>query len=129
MGLKSTLNAAVAKAFDTIGDEADDGLLKLVTYNAITIGAYDPVADDLTTSSVSYPINVVDTTQKTTEQDWTVVVRESRKLIIEAADLGFKPSTKDTITLDGEDWNIMKVNGVPGGSIHIVFIRHPDAGG
>lgn len=128
MGLKSTVDAAVAKAFQVVGDEADDGLLKLVTYNAITPGAYDPVTDTLATSVVSYPINVIDSTRKQTEQDWSTVIRESRKLTIEAAELGFYPSSTDSVTIDGEDWNIMKVNGVPGDSIYIIFVRFPDNG-
>lgn len=120
MGLAETVAGAVSQAFDAV-----DNLKKSITYHAVAVGVYDPVTDTNTEVVTDYTLEVIESTIKTTEQDWTPVVRDSRKLVIEAADLPVEPKEQDRVTLDGLNWEIIKINGVPGDSVWMVFIRQP----
>ena len=120
MGLSATISAGVIKAFETVGD-----VKKTITYHSVSIGVFDPTLDTRADTVTDYSVDVIETTIKQAEQDWTPVVRDSKKILIPAANLAVTPNENDYVTLDGLTWEIIKINGVPGGSLHILFIRQP----
>jgi len=120
MGLSATLLSGVSKAFEAVGD-----VKKEITFHKVTLGSYDPATDVRSDTVVDHTINVVESTIKTTEQDWTEVLRDSKKLLFAAADVTFTPEPNDYVTMDGATWEIIKINAVPGDSEHIIFVRQP----
>jgi hypothetical protein len=57
------------------------------------------------------------------EKDSTVIVSTDLKCLIAAADLPVTPTINDKIVAKGKTWNVLRVMGVPGDSLHILHVR------
>jgi len=106
--------------------EAVGDLKTTVTYTQVVPGAYDPSADSISTTTTTHS-NVPSVQARFTEDDpdWLVGNTKLLKLLIAYNDLPISVSDDDYVTISGTRWNVYKYKVVPGGSIHILFLREP----
>jgi hypothetical protein len=119
MGLRDTLRASVKAAFRALGD-----LVTNVTFESVTVGAYDPTSDAHANTTVSYVIpEVVLVGLTEAESQWFPPDRVTQKMLIAAVDLPVVPKNDDHVLIDGTTWMIIRVKGVPGTSLWTVFLQ------
>lgn len=121
MGLVSEL---VDQAF-LILEGIDDDLVPSCTYQAVTLGAYDPSTDTTAEAVVSTTINnAVRARFKSSEVREAIFETTDQKLIFPASALaGYEPQENDRVIIDGVQWNVQEIMGVPGESLYVLRIR------
>lgn len=122
MGISSAkLTSLVLKAFQKTGD-----LRTTITFQRLTPGAYDPSTGAVAVTEVEYTvINAILTSISGMEQEWFPADRNTRKLLIAAADLPVTPTTTDNVVIGSTTWEITRVKEVPGASLYILYIMEP----
>lgn len=102
------------------------GLNKKVTFRFfVSAGQYDPETDSEAAVFNDVP-DVVVIAAKPTFEDVTKrnVVFTDMKLLVPGTAIPKEPQTDtDAVIVDGEEWQVRKTVGVPGGSLYIVFIH------
>lgn len=129
MGFKSTLNTAVQGAMKTLGQ--DDGLAPAQTYVVKGAGTYNPSTRTNTFSSTTVPnVPMVLARFKADEKDDKIVIETDAKALIAALDMPtVTPKEQDDIivgtgaNLPAGTYEVKRIMGVPGGSLHILHIR------
>lgn len=131
MGFKSLLDNQVQGLMKTLGQA--DGLAPNHTYNQVTANAYDPATMTNAATEVPYTdVPMVMARFKIEEIDGEKVVATDLKAIIASLDLAVQPSEQDIIVIQtagtvagpvGTRYQVEKVMGVPGNSVHILQIR------
>lgn len=121
MGLVSDL---VDQAFLIISG-IDDELVPSCTYQAVTLGAYDPATDTYVETIVPTTIeNAVRAKFKSSEVREAIFEMTDQKLIFPASALaGYEPQENDRVIIDGVQWNVQEIMGVPGNSLYVLRIR------
>lgn len=119
MSMARLVKQLVGTAFDVIDDLAPAGSISRDTGDV-----YDVSTGTVTNNAVAVPIKqIIPTRFKATELDDSVDVSTDAKFIVYAPDLPFTPENDDRITFNSNDWNIVKVMGVPGESIWVLHVR------
>lgn len=121
MGLVSDL---VDQAFLIISS-IDDELVPSVTYQAVSLGAYNPATDTYAETVTPTTIeNAVLSKFKSSEVREDVFEHTDMKLIFPASALaGYQPQENDRVVIGSVQWNVQEIMGVPGASLHILRIR------
>jgi hypothetical protein len=122
MALRDVIQTQVKNALSLLGRE---GLAEKITYTRVTAAAYDPATGVVSPTSTSYAsINAVLAGFAMNEKDDSVAVVTDRKALIAYTDLPFEPSDNDWFqTANGDRWEVRKVLGVPGDSLHKLHVR------
>lgn len=123
MGLNATLKAAAATALAKTGDLKVACVYTHVpeVTSAVT---FDPVNDTVTNTSTVYNFDAILTNLTKAELDWLGIDAVTQKIIVNYDALPIdKPTQKDSVVIDGETWQVRRVKGVPGKSVHVIFIR------
>lgn len=121
MGFNSRIKTLVQKAIKTTGD-----LSVKITYVRRVPGAYNSATGLTLDVLTSYP-NVPAILTRPTEDDadWAPVNLTTKKILIAYQDLPIAVNDSDYVIIEGVTWNLHKNRGVPGGSLHILFVRNP----
>ena len=129
MGFKSLLENQVQGLMKTLGQQ--DGLAPTQTYVVKGAPIYDPVTRSNTSSDTyitGVPMVLAGFTVE--EMDSSIVIETDCKAIIAALDLpNVTPKEQDDIIVGAGanvaagTYEVMKVKGVPGRSVHILHIR------
>lgn len=121
MGLVSDL---VDSAF-LILNSVDSDLVPSVTYQAVSLGAYDTATDSYTETVTSTTIDdAVQAKFTLSELREATFEHTDEKLVFPASALGaYTPTVNDRVVIDGVQWNVQEIMGVPGKSVHILRIR------
>lgn len=118
---RAKINSLVKKAFTALGD-----IPLSITYTYVTPGAYDPLTDTLTTTTVVVNnVKAVNVALKEQEMDWFPADINTQKLLIAAVDLPSTPTASDFVLIGGVRWEVRRVNRVPGESLYTLFIQEP----
>lgn len=121
MGLNATLKAAAKTAMRATGD-----LAVKVTYKKRVAGAYDPILDVKADTFTDYAnVSALLCRFNEDDADWYPANATSQKILIAYNDLPIIADDADLVVIDGVTWNIHKRRGVPGDSLHILFVRLP----
>jgi len=121
MSFSALVSGLVDSAFGIVGD-----LAKQVTYVSNGGQTYDVESGKMVESTTSIPaVRCVATKFKSDEKDDQVAVLTDLKALIPASDLpGIEPKVDDEIVFaNGSEWDVRRVLGVPGDSLHILHIR------
>lgn len=118
MGLVATLRSAMVSAIAAADDTAVS-----VTYNQVTLGAYDPATDTQAVTENNVTFTTFMYSLADTEVDWAAGDMIMQKMIVNRDDLGFDPQVEDHITVAGADWEIMKIKTFPGNVGYILTVR------
>jgi hypothetical protein len=125
MGFESLLKDQVQGLMKTLGQ--NDGLAPAHSYVQVTEGAYDTVTRTRTpTESVFTGIPMVLARFSVEEMQDPLLQVTDLKALIAFNDLptGVTPKEQDKIRLtSGEEYDVVKLMGVPGNSIYILQIR------
>lgn len=103
-----------------------DDLGTTLTYVQRVPGAYDPATDARTFTTTTY--NAVPCVlAKLTDEDieWFPANVVGQKALIAYNDLPITPDDSDYVTIGGDRWSMARIKGVPGGSLHILYLRRP----
>lgn len=120
MSLLAQVAAGVETAFTAAGDLVSSAVyvVRAGTSN------YDPVTDTYTAQTTVYTVRALRSSFTEQEREASPVTVEDVKVLIPAVDLqGVKPRETDYFTLDGLDYNVLGVKGIPGNSLWIVSAR------
>lgn len=120
MSLKATIAAGVKTALAAVGD-----VRKTIVFTEVSVGAYDPEADALTTTEVDTTISVPWVRPAKAEMEfYPAVNRDVAKIIIEAASLSGEPSLEDYVTDEtGARWEIVRTTRDPSDSVYVLFLQ------
>lgn len=119
MGLKATIATAVATAFQAVGDVKRD-----VTFVQVVLGAYDPESDTYDETKVETTFEAIAVKPTSVEIEWYPQAnRGALKLLVKAADVPSKPTLEDYFLIDTVQWEVVRVNATPDGSLFIVFLQ------
>lgn len=120
MGLRSLTQNLVNTAFTSLGDLTETAVFHRVGDD----GEYDPSTGLVSNSTTDVPLpKVVVAGYAKSEIDGDVIRSTDQKVLIPYTDLNTRPETVDYITIEGEDWNVVSVGGVPAGSLWILQVR------
>lgn len=109
---------AVKKAMNAIGD------LKIpITYRRVVPGSYDPVTDTTSDSVTTYTFMAARVGLSEAEHAWIQTDRKGCKLLISRFDLPVAPLITDYVEIDGERWEVIRLNRVPGDAVWIVILQ------
>jgi hypothetical protein len=117
MGLADVVKKAARTALNATGD-----LRVTATFERVSIGAYSPATDVQTETLATSTVKGILSKEKSTESNKNVDERDMQ-LLVAALDLGFEPSTDDSLTIDGVRHQIMRVRHVPGKSVFKLTVR------
>lgn len=122
MALKDTIQAQVRNAMSILGGME---LTSVITYFQVTAPSYDPATGVITPGATSTPgVKAVLASFSLNEKDGAIVVVTDRKAIIAYLDLPIAPAENDYFTTaDSVRWEVKRVLGVPGDSVHILHVR------
>lgn len=103
----------------------DDGLAPFITYIGTGERVYDPTTRSYNSTDTNYEnIPAVLAKFKVDEIDESVVSATDLKVLIAALDLPVVPKTQDQVqTVDGSVFNVERLLGVPGDSLHVLHVR------
>lgn len=121
MALNAKLKRLVQDALKRTGD-----LRTYVTYVQQTPGPYDPVTDEISFVTVEH-MNIPALLVKLSSEDleWWPGDMIGQRALIAYNDLPITPDDSDHILIDGVKWSIYRTKGVPGGSLHNIYLRLP----
>ena len=118
--LNGLLRDQVFGAFKLLGD-----VKSFVTYTKIDTSAYNPTTDTYAETTTDYTFYGVLARMTTEEQNSFEANKITQKLLVPAAAIAIIPNVKDYVTIAGTRWAIKRVGGVPGGSLHILYLQEP----
>ena len=119
MSLSVTINKAVYKAFDSLGD-----LKTSVTYSEfVGLGTYNPTTDSANDTPVSHTLSVIIIDKQDDEIDGINVKRGDKEMIIRGYQLSFTPKINDYVTFNSERWNILALENPPSSAAYFLHIR------
>ena len=118
MGLKQTLEDAVDAIMTGLGD-----LTKSITYNRVTMGAYNPETDSHGETVVATTFPAVFYREQQEDLTWRKVIYQHAKLLIPGSKVSFEPKQNDYVTIDGQRWEVFDVKKLPGDVAFILQIR------
>lgn len=121
MALNAKLKRLVQDALKRTGD-----LRTYVTYVQQTPGPYDPVTDEISFVTVVHtdiPALLVKLSNE--DLEWWPGDMIGQRALIAYNDLPITPDDSDHILVDGVKWSIYRTKGVPGGSLHNIYLRLP----
>lgn len=103
----------------------DDGLAPFVTYVETGARTYNTTTRTYSSSDTDHDeVPAVLAKFKVDEMDEEVVSATDLKVLIAALDLPVTPKSQDQIrTADGTVYNVERLLGVPGDSLHILHVR------
>jgi hypothetical protein len=120
MGLRDKVAKSVQKALQSVGDLADT-----VTYVSVTLGVYDPATDTQVRTTVAHPVTAAQVALTEAEVDYFAGNRNTVKLLIAGLDLPTQVQPEDYVMIGSVRWEIKRIKGVPGKSLHIIFLQEP----
>lgn len=123
MGLNATLKKAATTALTKTGD-----LKEACVYTHIPevtgAVAFDATNDTVANTSTEYTFDAVLASLTKAEVDWLGAQDAvTQKLIVNYDALPVKPTQKDNVVIDGDTWEVRRTKGVPGNSVHVIFLR------
>lgn len=125
MSLNATLKAAAATAMNAVGD-----VKVSCTYTHVpevtAAQTFDPTNDTVTLTTQEYTFDAVLAGLRKVEMDWLADEADetAQKLIVNYDALPIdEPTPKDSVVINSQTWNVVRVKGVPGKAVHIIFLR------
>lgn len=118
MGLRTTIDKAVGTAFKAAGD-----IPIAVTYNSITIGAYNPATGTTSTTTASHPVEAIRDDYKAYEIDGEAIKPFDKRILIRQSKLPVTPKLTDTVVIDAVTWNVVNFEQDPAGATWILQLR------
>ena len=121
MALSAKVKGLVKKAIQSLDD-----LASTVTYVQVVPGVYNPATDVVASTTTTHTlVPAVLAKLDETDLDWWPANMIGQKVLIAYNDLPIVPTDDDYMTIDGNNWNVYRIKGVPGGSLHIFYVREP----
>lgn len=119
MPFRQLIKDQVSSAITTLDDLAD-----AVVYSSTVVGDYNISTGKNARTTTVRSFNAVLARFSADEMDDSILVATDMKLIVAAEDFGTgQPNINDTLTAQGNTWNVENVKGVPGESVWLVHIR------
>jgi len=127
MGLKGTINKAVNSAFKVLGKEANDGLLKTVTYKSVsTQGTFNPTTGAFTESTfTTYTLDAVEYGINIREVDNEKIKVGDRRIMFQTSEVpsGFTPQLVDSVVIGSTTYVVKHFKKDPADAAWVVLIR------
>lgn len=121
MALAAKVRTLVKQAIAKVSD-----LGTTLTYVQRVPGAYDPVTDSRTFTTTTYNnVPCVLTNLSDEDIEWWPANIVGQKALIAYNDLPLTPDDSDYVMIGGDRWSLARVKGVPGNSLHILYLRRP----
>jgi len=109
MGLKDTVQDAIASAFVALDDMA-----QYIPYHSIGIIEYEPNSGDNTEEGgTDYQVWAIPLEYSLYEVDGEVIKPEDKKIILKGDGIQFTPKNEDTLELDSVVYRIVNVKSDP----------------
>ena len=123
MGFKSLIDNQVKGAMQILGQV--DGLAPFGVYVQRGERTYDATTRTYTATDTNHAdVPMVFAKFTVDELDEEVVTSTDQKVLIAALDLSISPKSQDAIIdTNGDTYNVERLLGVPGGSLHILHVR------
>lgn len=120
--LKGAVNAASRKAL-----QAMDSVRDAAVYTSVstTSGStpYDPTTGVPTRPGTQHNIRLLFTSFRQNEVDGDVIKLNDRRATISASEVTFVPKGADFFTVDGVQWEVVRIKKEPSTSVFILHVR------
>jgi hypothetical protein len=120
MGFKSLVQNLASSAIKTVGDIA-----VTITYQNHGALVYDAMSDTNVVTMIEKIVQGVEVQPRTSEKDTTPVVKNQKRILIAAKDLGGVPTDRDTMLFSGLRWEVIRIDTDPAAALWIFTVRLP----
>lgn len=120
MGLRETLQQGALRAIQATGNLAVD-----LTYVHVAPGNYNPATGLTADVTTSYPLKLPLLRLLENELGWFPVPDKTRRVIVPWLMLPIEVGNNDYVLIDGGQWEVKKIRGVPGDAIRILYLQSP----
>ena len=121
MGLKETFKGAAQTIFTAFGNVAT-----AATYNSKSAGTYSPTTGANTVTTTEYAVEMIFDAFSSFDVDNETVLITDKKAMIPVDNLTPTPVIRrDTISISGVEWEIIREMGDPADALYVFHIRRP----